>query len=246
MEVLRAIAANTLLGVGPVARFAATQHVTGIDGDPAQAQALFSFYEQHGPCRDKDVLELGTGKTLDVLLMARQAGARSVSAADVTRYHSDDTAQRGGIDYRIYDGRVLPFADASQDLVWACYCLQHFRYPAVSMQEIARVLRPGGRLVCRVDLRDHYHMFVPGRQYDCWKHSPRTWRWMTWNRSSFVNRLRTDEWLALLRDAGLHEISLVRHQDPALLQQNRHHAYLARYSDLELATFRFDGVFGKR
>src|SRR5690606_27634285 len=159
MYVLKSMAQNALLGLAPVRRYAAARHVTGIDGDPRRARELFAFYQRHGDCRGKDVLELGPGKTLDVLRIARhEGGAKSVAAADVTRYLAESSAARDGIDYRIYDGGVLPFADASKDLVWACYCMQHFRWPELSVQEIARVLRPGGRLVCRVDLRDHYHM----------------------------------------------------------------------------------------
>ena len=246
MYVLKSMAQNALLGLAPVRRYAAARHVTGIDGDPRRARELFAFYQRHGDCRGKDVLELGPGKTLDVLRIARhEGGAKSVAAADVTRYLAESSAARDGIDYRIYDGGVLPFADASKDLVWACYCMQHFRWPELSVQEIARVLRPGGRLVCRVDLRDHYHMFDAGRQYECLKYSAALWRLMAWNRSSYVNRLRLSEWRRLLAQVALKEVELIKHQDRALLQQNRRHAYLSQYSDDDLLTYRFDGVFEK-
>lgn len=246
MQVLKSIVTNTLLGLGPVARYATKKHVTGIDDNPERSRELFDFYRQHGEVRGKDVLELGTGKTLEVLRIAKREGARSAAAADVTCYHDREAALREGIDYQIYDGRELPFADASKDLVWACYCMQHFRYPEVSARSIHRVLRPGGRLVCRVDLRDHYHMFDAGQQYDCWKHSDRMWRLMAWNRSSYVNRLRLSEWRTVFSNAGLHEVTLHKHQDPAILAQNRQHDYLKRYSDDDLATFRFDAAFERR
>ncbi|MEZ5964306.1 MAG: class I SAM-dependent methyltransferase [Planctomycetota bacterium] len=246
MNVLKSIAQNALLGIGPLGRLATTQHVTGIDGDPRRSRELFEFYRKHGAPTGKDVLELGVGKTLDVLRIARhEGGAKSVAAADVTRYHTDAAAARDGIDYRIYDGRTLPFADASKDLVWACYCIQHFRWPEQSAEEIVRVLRKGGRFVCRADLRDHYHMFDPGQQYDCLKHSPRVWRLMAWNRSSYVNRLRLSEWMYVFANAGLRPVEIVKHQDRELLEQNRHHAYLRTYSDEDLLTYRFDGVYEK-
>jgi SAM-dependent methyltransferase len=244
METLKAITINALMNLGPVARFAATTHVTGMDGNEEQARALFDFYQQRVSCQGKDVLELGVGKTLNTLSLALKAGAASAAAADVTRYHSEEDARAHGVRFVVYDGRTLPFADNSMDLVWACYCMQHFRHPDVSAREIARVLRPGGRLVCRVDLRDHYHMFEPGRQYDCWRHSTRVWRWMTSNRGSYVNRLRTQEWLDVLGRAGLQTLWLVRHKDAQILSQNRPHPYLQRYGDEEIETFRFDGVFG--
>jgi SAM-dependent methyltransferase len=244
MHVLKSIAQNALLGLGPVRRLATTKHVTGIDGDPRRARELYEFYQRHGHTAGKDILELGVGKTLDVLRIARHEGnAKSVAAADVTRYHQDVVAARDGIEYAIYDGHVLPFADASKDLVWACYCMQHFRWPEQSAHEVFRVLRPGGRLVCRVDLRDHYHMFEAGRQYECLRYTQPMWRLMAWNRSSYVNRLRLSEWLTVLAEAGFENIELIKHQDPALLEQNRRHGYLRNVSDDDLLTYRFDGVW---
>lgn len=246
MNVLKSIVQNTLLGLPPVRRFAAGHHVTGIDGDPRRSRELFEFYRRHGDTKGKDVLELGVGKTLDVLRIARhEGGAKSVAAADVTRYHTDSAAARDGIDYRVYDGRALPFPDASKDLVWACYCIQHFRWPDQSAREIARVLRPGGRFVCRADLRDHYHMFDAGKQYDCLRHSANVWRLMAWNRSSYVNRLRLSDWLYVFANAGLRPVEVIKHQDREILAQNRRHAYLRTYSDDDLLTFRFDGVYEK-
>lgn len=243
MQIIKSIAQNALLGLAPMRRYAATKHVTGIDGDPRRARELFDFYRRHGEVKGKNILELGTGRTLDVLRIARHEGAKSVAAADVTRYHSESAARRDGIDYHVYDGRELPVADASLDLAWACYCMQHFRWPELSAREIRRVLRPQGRLVCRVDLRDHYHMFDASQQYDCLKHSPRVWRLMAWNRSSYINRLRLSDWLYLLANAGLRPVEVVKHQDQDLLRQNRFHPYLQPYSDEDLLTYRFDGVF---
>lgn len=246
MNVIKSIAQNALLGIGPMRRLATTQHVTGIDGDPRRSRELFEFYRRHGDTKGKDILELGVGKTLDVLRIARhEGGAKSVAAADVTRYHTDAAAARDGIDYRVYDGRVLPFADASKDLVWACYCIQHFRWPELSASEIARVLRKGGRFVCRADLRDHYHMFDAGKQYDCLKHSDRVWRLMAWNRSSYINRLRLSDWTYVFANAGLRPIEVIKHQDREILEQNRGHAYLRAYGDEDLLTFRFDGTYEK-
>jgi ubiquinone/menaquinone biosynthesis C-methylase UbiE len=42
---------------------------------------------------------------------------------------------------------ALPFADASTDLVWCERVLQHLNDPQAAIDDIARVLRPGGRAV---------------------------------------------------------------------------------------------------
>lgn len=45
-------------------------------------------------------------------------------------------------------GEAIPFAAAQFDLVLAVWVLEHLPRPAVVLGEIARVLRPGGRLIC--------------------------------------------------------------------------------------------------
>lgn len=48
------------------------------------------------------------------------------------------------------DGQRLPFADSSFDLVLACDVLEHLHRDDQAVQEVRRVLRPGGHLVLTV------------------------------------------------------------------------------------------------
>ena len=48
------------------------------------------------------------------------------------------------------DGHRLPFADATFDLVLACDVLEHLDDDLAAVQEVRRVLRPGGRLLLTV------------------------------------------------------------------------------------------------
>ncbi|WFB08992.1 methyltransferase domain-containing protein [Streptomyces sp. LX-29] len=59
-------------------------------------------------------------------------------------------AEREGVADRVRfqraDAMQLPFPDDSFDAVWVVECLFHLHSPAQALGEIARVLRPGGRL----------------------------------------------------------------------------------------------------
>jgi SAM-dependent methyltransferase len=51
------------------------------------------------------------------------------------------------LDYPGYDGRVLPFADGSQDAVFSSHCLEHVTDYRQAIREWYRVLRAGGYMI---------------------------------------------------------------------------------------------------
>lgn len=73
--------------------------------------------------------------------MVRQARARNRAAV-----------QDGRADLRAGDGLTLPFPDCSADAAYTAHTIYFMPEPQTTIAEIARVLRPGGRLVvaCRV------------------------------------------------------------------------------------------------
>lgn len=71
------------------------------------------------------------------------------------------------IEYRQGTAEGLPIADATVDYAFANMYLHHTERPAEAIQEIARILKPGGRLVL-TDLDEHTFEFLRMEQHDRW------------------------------------------------------------------------------
>ncbi len=98
---------------------------------------------------DADVLDLGAG-TGDLSDALWRAGARRVTALDVSDAmlrRAADKFGSGCIDWVQGDAQRLPFADASFDAVASAFVLRNLPDLHGSLIEMARVLRPSGRLV---------------------------------------------------------------------------------------------------
>lgn len=98
------------------------------------------------------VLDIGSGDGFWTVRFARRA-ARVVgldpdaSMLDAARrWHG-----RPNVEYVEGVAEDLPFPDASFDRVVSVSCLEHFADPERGLCEMARVLRPGGRLAISVD-----------------------------------------------------------------------------------------------
>ena len=103
--------------------------------------------------RGKDVLEIGSGTGVHARLLAG-AGAR-LAAVDLTPTAVDLTRRRLALhgleaDVREADAEQLPFPDGSFDVVWSWGVIHHSAHTERVVAEIARVLRPGGRLALMV------------------------------------------------------------------------------------------------
>ena len=105
----------------------------------------------------KRVLEIGSGGGIDSAEFARN-GAQVVSL-DFTQTGTSTTASlfhQAGLDpnpVQAHAGR-LPFRDREFDCVYSFGVLHHIEQIDPVIGEIARVLKPGGRLVCMLYNRD--------------------------------------------------------------------------------------------
>jgi ubiquinone/menaquinone biosynthesis C-methylase UbiE len=98
--------------------------------------------------RGRDVLEIGVGMGADHVEFAR-AGPGSLHGVDLTPRAIEHTRQRLGIlglasNLRVADAEQLPFPDAAFDRVYSWGVLHHSPDTPRAVQEVWRVLRPGG------------------------------------------------------------------------------------------------------
>ena len=199
---LRGIAQNALLGFGPVRRYLHRMGKTGMNGDEVVARDRLDFYARHVAVAGKDILELGPGHTPQVLLFARERGARRCVGLDI-EHHVDPRPHRDrGVELDLYDGGTMPYAEAAFDVVWSSDVLEHVRDPEGTIAECFRVLRPGGLFLAAIDLRDHYFLDHEEKWLHCLSYPEWLWLAICSNRSSFVNRLRASEWRALIEGRG--------------------------------------------
>jgi SAM-dependent methyltransferase len=119
-------------------RAAAWQNVAGA----RPRELTFAAVAECGPRR---VLEVGCGRGELAERMATELGA-DVVALDQSRRMVELTRARG-VGARVGDVQELPFADASFDVAVAAWMLYHVPDVDRALAELARVLRPGGRLV---------------------------------------------------------------------------------------------------
>jgi len=103
------------------------------------------------------------------------------------------------------DARETGLPAGSVDFVSSTDTCEHIPRAdlAAIFAECRRLLRPGGAFSCRIDLQDHYAYFDPSlSRYNFLRFSDRMWALVN-SPLHFQNRLRSSEYLQLVRDADL-------------------------------------------
>ena len=101
----------------------------------------------------KRVLEIGCGRGgFSCWLAASSGGRASIVAADFSSIAVEKgaafAAERGitGVEWEVGDIQRIAHPDESFDIVISCETIEHVPDPALAVRELARVLKPGGRL----------------------------------------------------------------------------------------------------
>jgi SAM-dependent methyltransferase len=99
------------------------------------------------------VLDIGCGTGEIAVRIAAESGADLVAADTSPRMV--DLARERGLDAGVADVQQLPFADGEFDCAVAGWLLYHVPDRDRAIAELARVLRPGGRLVASTMAEDN-------------------------------------------------------------------------------------------
>jgi len=116
----------------------------------------------------KQVLEIGCGLGTDLLQFAR-AGA-VVTGVDLTSRSIELVKKRFALEHLSVDARVsdaehLPFDDGSFDVVYSFGVLHHTPNTQQAIEEVYRVLKPGGRIIIMLYHKRSVHVWLGAPLY---------------------------------------------------------------------------------
>jgi ubiquinone/menaquinone biosynthesis C-methylase UbiE len=118
---------------------------------------------------EMEIADIGAGSGfLSSILVDRVRMVHLVDASEeMLSQAKKNLSSHSNIVYHLAEGRTIPLTDASQDAVFANMYLHHAPDPFAAIQEMARLLKPGGRLLIS-DLDLHPHTWLQEEMADEW------------------------------------------------------------------------------
>jgi SAM-dependent methyltransferase len=104
------------------------------------------------------------------------------------------------VEYVLGMAEKTPLQDGSFDLIFSNACLEHVREVEDVARENWRVLRPGGRAVHQIDMRDHRHFDAPQTYM---RYGDLSWRMMNpITATGYQNRWRLSQYVEAFEHCG--------------------------------------------
>ena len=128
--------------------------------DPSRYLELPQTIAQLGARPGERVLDLASPKLAAVALARAGVDVTSVDLfEEEVRTWSDLAGDVRGLRFGVADGRALPYADASFDHAFSVSVLDHVPGEGdfTALAELARVVRPGGRVILTLPFSEPYH-----------------------------------------------------------------------------------------
>ena len=134
----------------------------------AMAEVYHSLLVQAEFLPGDRVLDVGCGSGTHLAWLAAIIGSEgSIVGVDtdpenleLAQQRISRAAWRGQVTLRQAELTRLPFPDATFDAIWCAGSLQYEPDPVAAIREMARVVRPGGRIACQ-DVEMHPMMLAP-------------------------------------------------------------------------------------
>jgi len=119
--------------------------------DQAETLASLLHHDTRYPRRSR-VLEAGCGIGAQTIILARQSPGADICSVDLSESslaQAEARVRAAGIrnvSFRKADIYSLPFSDETFDHIFVCFVLEHLPDPALALEGLRRVLRPGGTI----------------------------------------------------------------------------------------------------
>ncbi len=147
------------------------EHAPLRDNVMALHQLTYNRKIRRLPLRNGDrVLELRCEYAQLIRVLEGEADFQGVGIDLSFRMVATAHRDRGRMSFLVADAEALPFASSSFDSLMAISLLEHLPHQKQALQEMQRVLRPGGHLLMQFPVRDDllswqffYRLLFPGR-----------------------------------------------------------------------------------
>jgi SAM-dependent methyltransferase len=137
---------------------------------PSYAGMIHTMFDEIAPATGESILDVGCGSGALDRLLARRFDTSAITATDVNPFLLREAAAltmeerlAGRITFRHGNAEHLPFPDASFDHAFTVTVLEECDADR-ALQELIRVVRPGGRvgvIVRAIDLPQWWHLDLP-------------------------------------------------------------------------------------